>query len=161
LKTSGVASAFCLLPSAFGLLPFALCLLPSERRFRPSARLEDNEDVSADPVPLGIDIARLVRDRGGRALVVGVCVRDRLLGRMSKDLDIEVFGVAETALPGLLAQLGRVEAVGQAFAVYKIDGVDVSLPRRESKTGRGHKGFTVTGDPAMTPAEAARRRDFT
>jgi tRNA nucleotidyltransferase (CCA-adding enzyme) len=117
--------------------------------------------VTADPVPLGIDIARLARDHGGRALVVGGFVRDRLLGRTSKDLDIEVFGIAETALPQLLAHLGRVEAVGQAFAVYKIEGIDVSLPRRESKTGRGHKGFSVTGDPTMTPAEAARRRDFT
>src|SRR4029453_17144905 len=33
--------------------------------------------------------------------------------------------------------------------------------RRDSKTGKGHKGFTVTGDPAMSVEEAARRRDFT
>jgi tRNA nucleotidyltransferase (CCA-adding enzyme) len=124
-------------------------------------RVGDNEDVSADPLPLGIDIARLVRDQGGRALVVGGFVRDRLLGRTSKNVDMEVFGIAEAALPGLLARLGRVEAVGQAFAVYKVGGIDVSLPRRESKTGRGHKGFAVTGDPAMSPEEAARRRDFT
>ena len=39
--------------------------------------------------------------------------------------------------------------------------VDVSLPRRESKTGPGHRGFTVTGDPALSLEEAARRRDFT
>jgi tRNA nucleotidyltransferase (CCA-adding enzyme) len=37
----------------------------------------------------------------------------------------------------------------------------VSLPRRESKTGRGHKGFTVHGDPGLSFEEAARRRDFT
>jgi tRNA nucleotidyltransferase (CCA-adding enzyme) len=108
-----------------------------------------------------MDIARLVRDHGGRALVVGGFVRDRLLGRESKDLDVEVFGIAEDVLPGVLRRLGRVEAVGQAFAVYKVGDVDVALPRRESKTGRGHQGFTVTGDPSMAPAEAARRRDFT
>jgi tRNA nucleotidyltransferase (CCA-adding enzyme) len=39
--------------------------------------------------------------------------------------------------------------------------VDVALPRRESKTGRGHKAFAVTGDPSMSVEEAARRRDFT
>jgi tRNA nucleotidyltransferase (CCA-adding enzyme) len=39
--------------------------------------------------------------------------------------------------------------------------LDVSLPRRDSKAGRGHKGFEVTGDPRMSVAEAARRRDFT
>jgi tRNA nucleotidyltransferase (CCA-adding enzyme) len=39
--------------------------------------------------------------------------------------------------------------------------VDVALPRRESKTGRGHRGFTVEGDPFMSFVDAARRRDFT
>jgi len=37
----------------------------------------------------------------------------------------------------------------------------VSLPRRESKSGRGHKAFDITGDPSMTVEEAGRRRDFT
>jgi tRNA nucleotidyltransferase (CCA-adding enzyme) len=37
----------------------------------------------------------------------------------------------------------------------------VSLPRRESKSGRGHRGFTIEGDPRMSFEEAARRRDFT
>jgi tRNA nucleotidyltransferase (CCA-adding enzyme) len=51
--------------------------------------------------------------------------------------------------------------VGESFQVYKIGGLDVSLPRRESKAGRGHRGFAVVGDPAMSVEEAARRRDFT
>ena len=37
----------------------------------------------------------------------------------------------------------------------------MSLPRRESKVGRGHRGFEVTGDPHLSVEEAARRRDFT
>ena len=106
-------------------------------------------------------IARLIAAHGGRALIVGGYVRDRLLGRPSEDLDIEVFGIPEERLGALLSTLGRVEAVGQAFAVYKLGNIDISLPRRESKAGRGHKGFIVTGDPSMTPEEAARRRDFT
>ena len=107
------------------------------------------------------DIARLIRDNGGRALVVGGFVRDQLLGRDSTDLDIEVFGVPQEQLPDLLGRFGRVEPVGQAFPVYKLGAIDVALPRRESKSGRGHKGFTVTGDPSMSVEEAARRRDFT
>lgn len=106
-------------------------------------------------------IARVVREQGGRALVVGGFVRDRLLERESKDLDLEVFGIRPEQLPAMLQPFGRVEPVGQAFAVYKLGAIDVSLPRRESKTGRGHKGFTVTGDPLMTIEDAARRRDFT
>jgi tRNA nucleotidyltransferase (CCA-adding enzyme) len=117
--------------------------------------------VSADVEQQARRICEIVRERGGRALAVGGFVRDRLLGRASKDLDIEVFGIAEPDVPGLLAQVGRVEAVGQAFAVYKVGPIDVALPRRESKTGRGHRGFAVRGDPWMSFADAARRRDFT
>jgi tRNA nucleotidyltransferase (CCA-adding enzyme) len=106
-------------------------------------------------------IASAVRDAGGRTLCVGGFVRDRLLCRQSKDLDIEVFGIPQDALLALLRSLGRVEPVGQAFPVYKLGDIDVALPRRESKTGRGHKGFTVEGDPSMAFEEAARRRDFT
>jgi tRNA nucleotidyltransferase (CCA-adding enzyme) len=106
-------------------------------------------------------LAAAVRDAGGRALCVGGFVRDRLRGKPSKDLDIEVFGVPQHTLLPLLRTLGRVEPVGQAFPVYKLGAIDVALPRRESKTGRGHKGFTVEGDPAMSFDDAARRRDFT
>lgn len=74
---------------------------------------------------------------------------------------MEVFGIPQEKLLALLRTLGRVDPVGQAFPVYKIGGVDVALPRRESKTGRGHKGFAVEGDPSMPFEEAARRRDFT
>ena len=111
--------------------------------------------------PLAQSIARATRDAGGRALVVGGWVRDQLLGHPSKDLDIEVFGVPADRLRALLGNLGRVDTVGESFTVYKVGNVDVSLPRRESKTGRGHKGFTVEGDPSLSTGEAARRRDFT
>ena len=117
--------------------------------------------MSSDPLPLAVEIATRVRDRGGRALAVGGFVRDRLLGEAAKDLDLEVFGIPEAELLPLLSSIGRVDAVGQAFAVYKIGAIDVALPRRESKTGRGHKAFAVTGDPFMSAADAARRRDFT
>src|SRR5688500_18312837 len=40
-------------------------------------------------------IAAAVRENGGRALIVGGWVRDRLRGRPSKDLDVEVFGIPE------------------------------------------------------------------
>ena len=106
-------------------------------------------------------LASAVREAGGRALCVGGFVRDKILSHPSKDLDMEVFGVAQNALLPLLRTLGRVEPVGQAFPVYKLGAIDVALPRRESKTGRGHKGFTVEGDPAMSFEDAARRRDFT
>jgi len=106
-------------------------------------------------------IAAAVAGAGGRAWIVGGFVRDTLLGLDPKDLDLEVFDIAAADLPALLARFGRVEPVGQSFPVFKVGAVDVALPRRESKTGRGHRGFTVEGDPFMSLADAARRRDFT
>ena len=106
-------------------------------------------------------VATAVRDAGGRALCVGGFVRDRLLDHPTGDLDLEVFGIPEDRLRALLTTLGRVEPVGQAFPVYKLGHIDVALPRRESKSGRGHKGFIVEGEPTMRFEEAARRRDFT
>jgi tRNA nucleotidyltransferase (CCA-adding enzyme) len=109
-------------------------------------------------------IATAVRDAGGRAFVVGGWVRDRLMGLPEpekRNIDLEVFGIPGDRLRALLETFGRVEAVGESFQVYKLGDVDVSLPRRDSKAGRGHKGFIVTGDPTMSLEEAARRRDFT
>jgi tRNA nucleotidyltransferase (CCA-adding enzyme) len=117
-------------------------------------------DLSGLP-PQALQIARAVRDAGGRALVVGGWVRDRLRGEPTKDVDIEVFGLPAERVRTLLEAMGRVELVGESFQVFKAGEIDVSLPRRESKSGRGHKGFAVTGDPSMSLEDAARRRDFT
>lgn len=120
--------------------------------------------MSAAPSPpdaLTLAVADAVRQAGGRALVVGGWVRDRLLGLESKDVDLEVFGVLPDRLQELLGRFGRVEPIGQSFPVFKIGNIDVALPRRESKAGRGHKGFLAEADPFMPVEEAARRRDFT
>ena len=110
---------------------------------------------------LAMQVARAVQAAHGRALFVGGWVRDRLLSRESKDIDIEVYGLSSDALRALLAALGQVGTVGESFTVYKLGALDISMPRRESKSGRGHRGFTVVGDPNLSVAEAARRRDFT
>ena len=112
---------------------------------------------------VGCELAERVREAGGRALFVGGCVRDALLALPSKDADMEVYGLPEPDLFALLKRHYKVNAVGRAFGVFKLRGLDldVSLPRRESKQGSGHCGFTVTGDPYMSPQEAASRRDFT
>ena len=118
-------------------------------------------ETQVDSLSLVRAIAEQVRACGGRALVVGGFVRDALLGHPSKDLDVEVFGLPAAELKTLLGQWGAVNTVGESFTVFKVQGLDVSLPRRESKVGRGHRGFEVHGDPSLPFAEAARRRDFT
>ncbi len=107
-------------------------------------------------------LARAVGDTGGRALLVGGCVRDLLMGIEPKDWDLEVYGIEPAKLRALLDQFGPVNVVGEAFTVYKLGpDLDVSLPRRERKSGRGHRAFVIEGDPSMTFEDAARRRDFT
>jgi tRNA nucleotidyltransferase (CCA-adding enzyme) len=109
-----------------------------------------------------------LRAAGGRPYVVGGAVRDALLDRDVEDFDVEVFGLPAEGLEAVLAVHGRVDAVGQAFRVYTLRGVegaegvvDVALPRRDSKAGPGHRGIAVVGDPELPVEEAARRRDFT
>jgi tRNA nucleotidyltransferase (CCA-adding enzyme) len=118
-----------------------------------------------------IKLCEEVKRAGGRALLAGGWVRDFARGVDSVDYDIEVYGLEAPALRSLIESHGKVDAVGEAFTVYKVRlrdrerrksfVVDVSLPRRESKAGRGHRGFVIEGDPWMSIEEAARRRDFT
>ncbi|MEO5927882.1 MAG: hypothetical protein ABIO72_04130 [Patescibacteria group bacterium] len=105
--------------------------------------------------------------QGGKAYLVGGFVRDALLGVISNDIDLEVYGIDATALEVLLESLfpGHVHVVGKAFGILRIgqDGftLDIALPRRESKQGSGHRGFVVEGDSTMSIEDASRRRDFT
>jgi tRNA nucleotidyltransferase (CCA-adding enzyme) len=99
----------------------------------------------------------------GRAQLVGGCVRDALLGLPATDLDLEVYGIEAGALVELLSSRFAVDLVGESFGVIRLRDhpIDVSLPRRESKRGLGHRGFEIHSDPRMDPREAASRRDFT
>jgi tRNA nucleotidyltransferase (CCA-adding enzyme) len=123
--------------------------------------MELHQTPPAPELAAASTLAGAVGRAGGRAVIVGGWVRDRLLGRPSKDIDIEVFGLPASRLLPLLREFGPVETVGESFTVYKLGQIDVSLPRRESKTGRGHRGFEVRGDPHLSLTDAARRRDFT
>lgn len=103
-----------------------------------------------------------------RAFLVGGFVRDALLGKMPHDADLEVYGMRPARLEALLKELfpGKVDLVGRSFGIIKVAispeiGLDVSIPRRESKTGNGHTDFVIQGDPTMSMEEACRRRDFT
>lgn len=104
--------------------------------------------------------------KGGRGIIFGGYVRDHLLGIASKDIDIEVYHLSADDLISVLEKYGRVDLVGKSFGVLKLttsDGqdYDFSLPRRESKSGLGHKEFDIVSDPNMSIQEAASRRDFT
>ena len=109
-----------------------------------------------------LELAEAARAAGGRALLVGGCVRDELMGRQPKDWDVEIYGIDPARLRKMVDRFGPVDVVGEAFTVYKIGAhLDISLPRRERKTGRGHRAFIVEGDPTMSLEDATSRRDFT
>lgn len=109
------------------------------------------------------EVCRIARSAGGRGFLVGGAVRDLLLGESPKDLDIEVFGIAPQPLMALLGERFALDLVGASFGVVKLKGldIDVSVPRRESKSGLGHRAFEVLADPSLSVAEASLRRDFT
>jgi len=122
-------------------------------------------------LPAGLTrLLEAIRAAGGRPYVVGGAVRDALFERQveGQDYDVEVFSLNVEELERTLSRSGQVDAVGQSFRVFKVSGVegvtgavDVSLPRRDSKVGPGHRGIAVEGDPSLSIEEAARRRDFT
>jgi len=102
---------------------------------------------------------------GGKAWLVGGCVRDLLLDIPPSDFDIEVYGLHAPALQHVLQQLGQCTHVGQQFGVFKLHFggtyFDIALPRREIKSGTGHRAFDISPDPFISIHKASLRRDFT
>jgi tRNA nucleotidyltransferase (CCA-adding enzyme) len=106
----------------------------------------------------GQAVCEAVRAAGGRALLVGGCVRDCALGLPAADLDIEVYGIPAARLLELLSERFSVDLVGRAFPVFKIRGVpiDVSIPDAR----RGDRAAEALADP-MRRRRRLGRRDFT
>ncbi|MEN4053070.1 MULTISPECIES: CCA tRNA nucleotidyltransferase [Sulfurimonas] len=101
-----------------------------------------------------------------RAIIVGGYVRDYFLGIESKDIDIELYNVDSLEkVEKILREFGKVNSVGKSFGVVKLLygnlDLDFSLPRSDSKTAAGHKGFEVAIYTDLDFKSAAKRRDFT
>lgn len=99
-------------------------------------------------------------------ILVGGCVRDHLLGHESLDIDIELYGVNDTMeLSKILKPFGKINEVGKSFGVYKFRygnyNIDLSLPRTENKSAKGHKGFEIQTYNDLDFITASQRRDFT
>ena len=101
-----------------------------------------------------------------KILLVGGYVRDYLLNIPSKDIDIELFNLSSyKILEEILQEFGEVNSVGKSFGVCKLKygqlDLDFSLPRKDSKHSKGHKGFEISVDSSLDYKSAASRRDFT
>lgn len=103
--------------------------------------------------------------KGGEVYAVGGQVRDHLLGKQSKDIDLLVLRLEYDEIISVLEKHGKVDIVGKSFGViklsYKGQEIDISLPRTERKIGEGHTGFEIQSDPFLSLEEDLRRRDFT
>ena len=104
-----------------------------------------------DPV-----IHKVAQMTGTKPYLVGGAVRDALLGKESKDIDLTVVGGHEN-----MVNSGW-EPTGKSFPVFRhreMPGVEVAVARGEKKTGTGHGGFEWF--PAKKLDQDLERRDFT
>ena len=120
-------------------------------------------ESTTDTLTLAGRIAARIKKEGGRAYLVGGYVRDTLLGRPSKDVDLEVYGLVPARLTELLKEFGEPYTRGAAFGVLGLrhSDIDIAMPRKEKAVGGGHKDFEVYVDPFLPEEQACRRRDFT
>lgn len=108
-------------------------------------------------------IAKLVKENGGRTFYVGGYVRDKLLSIENKDIDIEIHGISEEQLLAILRQVGKPLSFGKSFGVYSLAGynIDIALPRSEKVIGKKHTDFKIDIDPFIGYKKTAQRRDIT
>ena len=139
------------------------CPVCSEEHLRKKVResaLEKGEDKNVSMAGM---IAEKVALEGGRAFYVGGLVRDHILGRENKDVDIEIHGITPEKLVGILETFGEITKTGLSFGVFGLKKyeIDIAMPRKETAIGRGHRDFEIDVDPFIGYEKAALRRDFT
>lgn len=121
--------------------------------------------LQADPE--AAEAASILQGVGGNVFVVGGAIRDIMLGKKPKDVDLMVSGLAPQQIEEALQHEGKVDITGKSFGVYRFKnvegspGVEIALPRSEKSTGAGHKDFEVQADYNLPPEEDLSRRDFT
>jgi tRNA nucleotidyltransferase/poly(A) polymerase len=126
--------------------------------------LDEAEIYSLDQIPFTAEIEKL----GGKIYSVGGAVRDKYLGKESKDLDIMITGVPMDTLEQILGKYGQVNLVGKSFGVLKFkpkgstEDIDVAIPRTDTATGAGgHKGIETKSDHTLPIEDDLKRRDLT
>lgn len=105
-------------------------------------------------------------NEGGKVYAVGGVVRDALMQKEPKDIDLMVSGLPPEVVQHTLAKLpGRVDLTGKSFGVYRYNvkghEVEIALPRTETSTGNTRKDFDVNVDHNLPVEDDLLRRDFT
>jgi tRNA nucleotidyltransferase/poly(A) polymerase len=103
----------------------------------------------------------------GKLFLVGGSVRDGYRDEEVKDIDLIVEGLSMEEIKSILMDFGRVDIVGESFAVIKFrpkehtgEDFDIAVPRMDTKIGEGHKGFEVKTE-GVSILDDLKRRDFT
>ena len=112
------------------------------------------------------DFLKTLSDKGAKTYYVGGYVRDMILGKENKDIDIEIHYITEKEFLDTCKSFDLdIKLCGQAFGVYKavLDGqdIDFSFPRTEKLIGTKHTDFEIVVDPFIGEEKASQRRDFT
>lgn len=112
------------------------------------------------------EFLKALSEKGAKTYYVGGYVRDKILGRENKDIDIEIHYITEEEFLDVCKSFDLdIKLCGQAFGVYKavIDGqdIDFSFPRTEKLIGTKHTDFEIAVDPFIGEEKASMRRDFT
>lgn len=135
----------------------------NRRLYEDYFEMNEQKDVEISDLPFKND----VEQAGGKIYSVGGAVRDKILGRESKDLDLLITGVPLDQLEGILKKYGKVDNVGKSFGIIKFNTpelgeLDIAIPRTETKNDAGgYQGFDVTSDHTLPIEKDLERRDFT
>lgn len=112
------------------------------------------------------EFLKALSEKGAKTYYVGGYVRDKILGKENKDIDIEIHYITEEEFLDTCKSFDfDIKLCGQAFGVYKavLDGqdIDFSFPRTEKLIGTKHTDFEIAVDPFIGEEKASMRRDFT
>lgn len=110
---------------------------------------------------------KALRNAGGECFVVGGSVRDFLLQKTPKDIDLIVRLLPLNRLVSILLIHGKVDMVGESFSVIKFthegEVYDIALPRIDKPIEgmHGHKAIDAQSDYMLEIEVDLGRRDFT
>ena len=83
-----------------------------------------NEKASELNASVSSSLRKRIKLSGGKIYQIGGAVRDELIGKVSKDLDLLVTGIELNDLQKILSGFGKVDAVGKSFGILKFKPFD-------------------------------------
>ena len=113
------------------------------------------------------EFTKTICSNNGKLYVVGGWVRDTLMNKLPKDKDYCVTGFNKEKFLSVFPHVKQVigEKGKQTVDVFllDVDGTvqEISLARKEVKTGKGYHGFSFHSDEFVTIEEDLKRRDIT